>query len=193
MGAHLIDHAYWALDLGLPTSIETVSTPFDGHCFPWATTTFYEFPARGARPAVKMTWYDGGLLPPKPEEIGEEKLNATGGALMIGSKGKLIYDTYGLNSRLLPKSLNDSVGPPAQKLPRITTSHENNWGDACKGKGEASTPFEYAARLTEVMLLGIVALRAGSKIQYDSGEMKITNNAAANQFLRREYRGGWSL
>jgi predicted dehydrogenase len=193
MGAHLIDHAYWALDLGLPTSIETVSTPFDGACFPWATTTFYEFPARGAKPAVKMTWYDGGLLPPKPEEMGEEKLNATGGGLLIGSKGKLIYDTYGLNSRLLPKSLHDSVGPPAPTLPRITTSHENNWGDACKGKGQASTPFDYAARLTEVMLLGVVALRAGNKIHYDGDAMRITNNAAANQYLKREYRSGWSL
>jgi predicted dehydrogenase len=193
MGAHLIDHAYWALDLGYPTTIETVSTPFDGHCFPWATTTFYEFPARGGKPPVRMTWYDGGLLPPKPQELGEEKLNATGGAILVGSKGKLIYDTYGLNSRLLPKSLHDSVGPPAPKLPRITTSHENNWGNACKGKGEASTPFDYAAKLTEVMLLGIVALRAGNKIHYNAEDMRITNNAAANQFLKREYRSGWSL
>jgi predicted dehydrogenase len=193
MGAHLIDHAYWALDLGYPTTIETVSTPFDGHCFPWATTTFYEFPARGGKPPVRMTWYDGGLLPPKPQELGEEKLNATGGAILAGSKGKLIYDTYGLNSRLLPKSLHDSVGPPAPKLPRITTSHENNWGNACKGKGEASTPFDYAAKLTEVMLLGIVALRAGNKIHYNAEDMRITNNAAANQFLKREYRSGWSL
>jgi predicted dehydrogenase len=61
MGAHLMDHAMWALDLGLPTTIETVATPFNGACFPHATMTFYEFPARGAKPAVKMTWYDGGL------------------------------------------------------------------------------------------------------------------------------------
>jgi predicted dehydrogenase len=193
MGAHLIDHAYWALDLGYPTSIETVSTPFNQGSFPMATTTYYEFPARGSQPPVRMTWYDGGLLPPKPEELGEEKLNATGGALLIGSKGKLIYDTYGLNSRLLPKSLHDSAGPPAQKLPRIATSHENNWADAAKGKGEASTPFDYAAKLTEVMLLGIVALRAGGKIHYDAANMRITNNAAANEFLRREPRRGWSL
>jgi len=193
MGAHLIDHAYWALDLGYPTAVETVSTPFSGGSFPNATTTFYDFSARGNRPAVRMTWYDGGLLPPRPEEIGEENLNPTGGALLVGSKGKLIYDTYGLNSRLLPKSLHDSVGPPAQTLPRISTSHENNWGDACKGKGEASTPFSYAAKLTEVMLLGIVALRAGTKIHYDAEAMRVTNNAAANQYLKREYRGGWSL
>jgi hypothetical protein len=193
MGAHLIDHAYWALDLGLPTSVETVSTPFNKSCFPMATTTYYEFPARGAMPPVKLRWYDGGLLPPRPEEMGEEALNPTGGGLLIGSKGKLLYDTYGLNSRLLPKSLHDAVGTPAPKLPRITTSHEINWSDAAKGKGQASTPFDYAAKLTEVMLLGIVALRAGTKIHYDAAKMRITNSSEANDFLRRSYRRGWSL
>jgi Oxidoreductase family, C-terminal alpha/beta domain len=193
MGAHLIDHAFWALDLGYPTTVETVSTPFDKACFPMATTTYYEFPARGSMPPVKLTWYDGGLLPPRPEEMSDESLNATGGALLVGTKGKLIYDTYGFNSRLLPKSLQESVGLPVQKLPRIATSHEMNWSDAAKGKGEASTPFEYAARLTEVMLLGIVALRTGTKIHYDGAKMKITNNANGNDYLRREYRRGWSL
>jgi predicted dehydrogenase len=193
MGAHLIDHAFWALDLGYPTSVETVSTPFNKSCFPMATTTYYEFPARGAMPPVKLTWYDGGLLPPRPEELGEEALNPTGGAILVGSKGKLIYDTYGLNPRLFPKSLEESTGTAPRKLPRITTSHEMNWSDAAKGKGEASTPFEYAARLTEMMLLGIVALRAGTKIHYDGANMRITNNAAANEYLKREYRGGWSL
>jgi predicted dehydrogenase len=193
MGAHLIDHAFWALNLAYPTSIETVSTPFNQGSFPMATTTYYEFPARGAMPAVKLTWYDGGLLPPKPEELGEEALNPTGGALLVGSKGKLLYDTYGLKSRLLPKSLHDSVGTPKPKLPRIETSHEMNWAHAAKGDGEASTPFEYAARLTETMLLGVVALRAGTKIHYDAEKMRITNAPAANEFLKREYRRGWSL
>jgi len=193
MGAHLIDHAYWALDLEFPTTVETVSTPFDKACYPTATTTFYEFAARGAQPAVKLTWYDGGLMPPRPEELGDEALNPTGGAILVGTKGKLIYDTYGLNSRLLPKSLHDAVGTPKQLLPRIATSHENNWADAAKGKGDPSTPFEYAARLTEVMLLGIVALRAGGKIHYDGASMRVTNNTAANEFLSRDYRPGWSL
>lgn len=193
MGAHLIDHAFWALNLGYPTSVETVSTPFNKACFPMATKTYYEFPARGGMPPVKLTWYDGGLMPPKPDELGDEALKGEGGALLIGTKGKLLYDTYGLNSRLLPKSLQESVGTPPQKLPRITTSHEINWADAAKGKGEASTPFEYAARLTEVMLLGVVALRAGAKIHYDGEAMRVTNVAAANDFLRREYRQGWSL
>jgi predicted dehydrogenase len=192
MGAHLIDHSMWALDLGFPTTIETVSTPFNGATYPLATQTFYEFAARGAMPPVKMTWYDGGLLPPKPEEMGEEELNKGGGVLLVGSKGKLMHETYGLKPRLLPHSLHESYGSPPKKLPRIPgEDHEMNWVDAAKGKAEASCPFEYAARLTEVMLLGVVALRAGKKIHYDGAAMRITNVPQANDFLRREYREGW--
>ena len=194
MGAHLLDHAYWALDLGYPTSIETVSTPWEKACFPMATKTYYEFSARGSKPPVKLTWYDGGMFPPTPPEFADgEKLNGEGGAIMVGTKGKVIHNTYGLGARLLPASLQKSVGDPPKTLPRITTSHEVNWSDACKGKGEASTPFEYAAKLTEVMLLGVVALRAGTKIHYDGAEMRVTNSREGNDLLKREYRRGWSL
>ena len=194
MGAHLIDHTMWALNLGFPTSVETVSTPFNGASYPSATLTFYEFPARGPMPPVKLTWYDGGLKPNKPEELGDEELKQEGGALLIGSKGKLLHDTYGFKPRLLPKSLHDSFGKPPQKLPRIAgEAHEMNWVDAAKGKVEASSPFEYAARLTEVMLLGVVALRAGRKIYYDGADMRITNVLQANDYLRRDYRQGWLI
>ena len=193
MGAHLIDHTLWALNLGLPTNIETASTPFNGASYPQATLTFYDFPARGKMPPVKLTWYDGGFLPKKPEEMGDEELNKEGGALLIGSKGKLLYDTYGRKPRLLPKSLHDSFGKPPQKLPRIDReAHEMNWVDAAKGKTSASCPFEYASRLTEVMLLGVVALHAGKKIDYDAANMRVTNVLPANDYLRREYRQGWS-
>jgi predicted dehydrogenase len=192
MGAHLIDCSMWALNLGFPTSVETISTPFNGASYPLATQTFYEFPARGGMPPVKLTWYDGGLLPPKPEELGEDELNKGGGALLIGSKGKLLHDTYGLRPRLLPKSLHESFGKPPQTLPRIDKQdHEMNWVAAAKGKTEASCPFEYASRLTEVMLLGIVALRAGKKIEYDGANMRVTNVAQANDYLSRQYRQGW--
>ena len=193
MGAHLIDHAMWALDLGYPTSIETVSTPFNKVSYPAATVVYFEFPARASRPPVRLTWYDGGLLPKKPEEIGNEELDKTGGVLFIGTKGKLLCHTLGANPRLLPKTLHDSFGLPPQKLPRIATSHEMNWVEAAKGTAEASCPFDYAARLTEVMLLGIVSLRAGRRIEYDGANMRVTNIAWANQFLSREYRPGWSM
>ncbi len=204
MGAHLVDHPFWALDLGYPTTVETVSTPFNGVSFPHATTTYYEFPARGSMRPVKLTWYDGGLTPPKPEEIGDEVLNGEGGILYIGSKGKMMQETYGHNPRLLPQSLNDSAGDPKQLLPRIAhgeTEHEMNWIEAIRGNAEISSPFEYAGPLTEVMLLGIVALRAGGRIHYDGEHMRVTNmiNGAGgkvvdpNQFLKRDYRAGWKL
>jgi predicted dehydrogenase len=201
MGAHLIDHPFWALDLGMPTAVETLSTPFNGVCYPSATTTYYEFAARGSMPAVKLTWYDGGFNPPKPEEIGDETLNGEGGVLYIGSKGKMLQDTYGLNPRLLPMSLHESYGAPKPKLARVAhQEHEMNWVEAIKGKAEISSPFEYATRLTEVMLLGVVALRAGGKIHYDAASGRITNsirngnNAVdPNQFLARDYRAGWKL
>ena len=95
--------------------------------------------------------------------------------------------------RLLPKKFADSTPKPAEKFKRITTSHEMNWIEAIKGKAEATSPFSYAARLTEVMLLGVVALNAGKKIQYDGANMKIPNAPQAEQFLKRQYRQGWSL
>jgi predicted dehydrogenase len=205
MGAHLIDHPFWSLKLGYPTSIETKSTPFNGVCFPHATTTYYEFPSRDRLPAVKLTWYDGGFTPAKPEEMGDEQLNGEGGILYIGTKGKMLQDTYGLNPRFLPDSRNASEKMPKQVLPRIPhEEHELNWVDAIKGKQEISCPFEYASPLTEVMLLGIVSLRAGGKIYYDGANMKVTNKVTLgggrsekvidpNEFLTRQYRSGWTL
>jgi hypothetical protein len=200
MGAHLVDHPFWSLNLGYPTTVETLSTPFNGASYPHATTTYYEFPARGSMPPVKLTWYDGGLLPPRPEEMGEDRMNPGGGLMYVGSKGRLVQDTYGLLPRLYPKS-QSAPTPPPQKLKRIAhQEHEMNWVEAIKGVAEISSPFEYAAPLTEVMLLGIVALRAGTKIHYDGANMKITNSVATNdqplegeQLLRRQYREGFAI
>lgn len=202
MGAHLIDHPFWALDLGYPTTIETQSTPFirvadtpGPRSYPMATTTYYTFPAKGSRPAVKLTWYDGGLLPPKPVEMGDDDLDKGGGVLYVGSKAKLLHETYGANPRMLPKSAHDAMqaNKPPQLFERVKTSHEMNWVGAIKGQTKASSPFSYAARLTETMLLGVVALNAGKRIDYDGEAMRITNAPDANTFLKREYRKGWSL
>jgi len=201
MGAHLIDHPFWALNLGYPATIETLSTPFNGASFPHATTTYYSFPARGNMPAVKLTWYDGGLLPARPEEIGDERMNPDGGVMYVGSKGYLLQDTYGARPRLFPANHAAAQKAPPQKLPRIThEEHEMNWVEAIKGKAEISSPFEYAAPLTEVMLLGVVALRAGTRIHYDGANMKVTNSVATreqplegDQLLRRTYREGFGV
>ena len=194
MGAHLIDHPVWGLNLGLPSVIETTSTPFNDICFPNATKTDYVFPARKGMPEVKLVWYDGGLTPPRPEELGEEKLNGEGGILYIGTKGKMLQNTYGQSPRLLPFDKHNSYGAPKEKLARIPhQNHEMNWVNAIKGKEEISSPFSYAAHLTEIMLLGVASLRAKAKLHYDGANMRVTNNNAANDFLTRTYRSGFSL
>jgi hypothetical protein len=155
---------------------------------------------------VKMTWYDGGLLPPRPAEFSDEmikdrqgrmvykdEVNKGGGVMFVGSKGKLMHETYGYKPRLLPKSLQDSFGKPKERLSRIKTTLEMNWVEAAKGTTQASCPFDYAARLVEVMLLGVVSLRARTKIYYDAEKMRITNATSAYDLLRREYRNGFKL
>jgi hypothetical protein len=139
-----------------------------------------------------MTWYDGGLMPPDPQELGDEKLNTGGGILWIGSKGKLLFDSA--QPRLLPATKHNSYGPPKERLPRVPHGdHEMNWINTIKGKDQLSSGFEYGAHLTEIMLLGIASLRAKSRLHYDGANMRVTNNEAANQFLTREYRKGYSL
>ena len=197
MGAHLIDQPYWALGLGYPLSVISSSTPWGGGAkdpasYPLAMTTRYQFAARGSAPPVELHWYDGGLMPtfeadfPLPGGDG-------GGGVFVGESGYLTYETYGNNPKVFPDAASARADAVAKSVPRVTTSHEANWAQACKGEGKASSPFEYAARLTETMLLGIVALRAGQskKILYDGAAMKVTNLPDVNQWLTREYRAGW--
>jgi predicted dehydrogenase len=194
MGAHLIDFPVWALELDPPTVIETMSTPFNDITFPLATMTHYDFAAKGSRPALRMTWYDGGFKPPVPEELGPNgQLSESGGILYIGTKGKLLHQEGG-PPRLLPASLHNSFGPPKVVLPRVPhQDHEMNWIRAIKGRDTLSSPFSYAGNLHEIMLLGLVSLRARAKIHYDAANMRVTNNANANQYLTREYRAPYKL
>jgi predicted dehydrogenase len=208
MGAHLIDHPYWALGLTYPTTIEATSTPWGTDSqnnpvsHPLATQVVYHFPARGSQPPVRMIWCDGGLMAPRPDLLPENvPLQRGGGVIIIGEKGILMHETYGKNPRLYPESLMEAAAKVPKKYERIETNerkdalHRLNWAKAAKGQGKATTPFEYASMLTETMLLGIVALRTGQgkQIRYDGEAGKITNVAEANQYLHREYRKGWSL
>jgi hypothetical protein len=118
-----------------------------------------------------------------------------GGAVFVGEKGYLTHQTYGDDPQIHPESLAREAESVSKSFPRVDTGHEVNWARACKGETQASCPFDYAAPLTEVMLLGIVALRAGQnrRIEYDAAGMRVTNVPEANQYLTREYRAGWAL
>lgn len=219
MGAHLIDQPFWALGLTHPSSIEATSTAFgmatlppvdptaapntaDGRSrqvpasFPLATTVHYDFPARGNQPAVKLSWFDGGLYPPRPDLLPDtEVLKGEGGVIFYGTKGILMDETYGDNPRCFPQSIMDVALTVPKTIPRIAWSHELNWAKAIRGEAKASSPFEYSAQLTETMLLGMAALRAGQgrKVYYDGAKGEFTNAPDANQYLTRTYRAGWEV
>lgn len=205
MGAHLMDQPFTALGLTYPTSITASSTPWGGTpqqpaTYPLAMQVQYEFPAVGKRGPVTMYWYDGGMLPPRPEMMPVDEPMVSpgsdgGGGIFIGEKGCMFYETYGNNPRIFPLNLREKAAKVPKTEPRITVSHEQNWIQASKGLTAASSPFAQAAPLTEAMLLGIVALRAGQgrKILYDGAAMSVTNVADANQYLTRPYRDGWAL
>ena len=201
MGAHLIDHPFWALDLGLPTTVEATSSPWGGPeadpvSYPMATKVHYDFPRRGDLPPVALHWYDGGLMPKRPERLPDDvRLNREGGVIFVGERGILLHETYGRRPRLFPEGLMEEAATVPQTYARIEDSHEMNWANACKEQGEATSPFSYSAPLTEVMLLGLVALRTGQgfKIEYDAENMRVTNSERANEYLVREYRKGWAL
>lgn len=205
MGAHLIDQAFTALELTYPTSITASSSPWGGGAqnpatYPLAMTAQFEYPAVGKRGPVKLYWYDGGLLPPRPAMMPDDAPFAMpgsdgGGAMIIGEKGMLIHETYGNRPRIYPEGTARKAEAVAKSIPRITVSHEQNWIQASKGETTASSPFSQAAPLTETMLLGIAALRAGQgrKVLYDAANMKFTNAPEANQYLTRAYRKGWEL
>ena len=119
-----------------------------------ASTVHYQFPAVGKRGPVKLNWYDGGLFPPRPDGLPDDVTSRSrrAAAIFIGDKGVLMHDTYGDNPRLYPNGARWSdAGSVPQSIPRITGGHEMNWVNACKGESKTSSPFEYAARLTETM------------------------------------------
>ncbi len=205
MGAHLIDQPYTSLGLTYPTSISASSSPWGGGAqnpatYPMATMVQYEYPAVGKRGPVKLFWYDGGLMPPRPAMLPDDAPMTNpgsdgGGGVFVGEKGIMFYETYGNKPRIYPEAVAKKAEALPVTLPRVTTSHEMNWVGAAKGENKASSPFSQAAPLTETMLLGIAALRAGQgrKILYDGANMQITNAPDANQYLTRVYRKGWEL
>jgi predicted dehydrogenase len=198
LAVHNLDTAVWALNLEHPLSVEGVTTGgVDSEVAAYGGFYTYQFGPRGDRPAVKMTWYDGGLRPPVPEGIDaddpRQRLgDTTEGLLLVGDKGFLTCPPYGGAPRLLPLALHKAYKRPAPTLPRVK-GHHSDWLSACKGGPAASANFEYGARLTELVLLGNVALRVGKKIRWDAAAMKATNAPEADAFIREACRKGWEL
>lgn len=192
MGCHNMDAAFWALDLGSPTSVEAESAGMTNEMAPKSSTIRYEFPARGDKPPVTLTWYDGGRKP-DPKLIGEKSLPANG-SLIIGSKGSIAFKDWNPNGfRLLPEESFKNFQEPAPFLPRVNDNPYQEWIKACKGGDLCLSNFEYSVPLTEMVLLGNVAMRAEEKLQWDGENLKVTNTRSADEYLKREPRKGWKV
>ena len=227
MACHIMDPIYRILPIDYPSSAECsianqyaagMNQPanYIDSC-PVSSIIHLEYPRKDKKGTLNVSWYDGGLLPKRPDELApeEEFGNWDGGVLFIGTKGKLLADCYGANPRLLPLSKNESAKAVKETIKRVPDeNHYLQWVNACMagyGKGETSSNFEYAGPFTESILMGNLAIRSAlyqdpsvsgwgknsftgrKKLLWDAKNMKITNFEPANQFVKRQYRDGWSL
>lgn len=227
MGCHIIEPPFKVLGLGYPTDVQSSVGNvyvdefkrgyFPDSCPPSSHVTM-NFPERNGKSAVTMHWMDGGIQPERPEELGPNEIMGGGanGVVMVGTKGKIMCDTYGRKPSLLPTSLNDLVSVP-ESVVRVPNAddggHYTQWVDACiagYGNIELSSDFKIAGPLTESILMGNLAIRSYEiqkprtedptkfdypgryiKLLWDGPNMKVTNFDDANAFVKRDYRTGW--
>lgn len=186
IGCHSFAPIARVLRLGAPLGIDATSSPLFKETFPVASIVRYEFPARAGLPPVKMTWYDGGLKPDRPEGLEDERSLGDGGTIYIGDKG-VIY-----NGRLLPESRMRDYQQPPKTLPR-SPGHYREWLLACKGGEPAGSNFDVSGPQAETVLLGNIALLTRKRLQWDAQALSITNLPEANELLRTKYREGWGV
>ncbi len=193
MGAHIYDHPFWALKLGIPTRIQASSSVYNNEFWPLAEMITYEFPARGEMPPVKITWVDGGLRAARP--IAMDEGTRVSSALYLGDKGILMHGDYGSNPQLIPKKAMDEFVKPTPWIPRSPGVYAE-WIDAIKNNKKSGCDFSYASKLVETMMLGNIAVLMSGKalaLEYDPAKMEFTNLPEANALLHYEYRKGWTL
>jgi predicted dehydrogenase len=214
IGCHFMDPVFRALKLGAPLSVEATSTRVNEESYPLGSIVTYQFPARSAEPQTinghllglsgpaagaiamppcKLVWYDGGFRPARPQALPDGYEMDANGRLLIGDKGII------LNNSVFPEACAQAAANLPESIPR-SPGHHREWVEACKGGKPAGSNFDWAGPLTESVLLGNVALRVQlrkemtySRLHWDAAALKVTNLNDANNFLRREYRPGWTL
>ncbi len=218
MACHIMDAPFRILPIDFPSEVECSSTTawedffkeanYADSC-PASSIIHLKFPKTDGKGDIKFTWMDGGLLPKRPDELLPDEQMGTNGYIFEGTKGKILGN-YQTTPRLLPTSRMNEVTLPAPTLERVAggeAGHYTQWVDACLagyGKMKLSSPFEYAGPFTEAVLMGNLAIRSYAmrndkgypgrkKLLWDAKNMKITNFDEANQFVKREYRNGWTL
>ncbi|MHC4168447.1 MAG: Gfo/Idh/MocA family protein [Planctomycetota bacterium] len=191
---HHLDPAFWALKLDQAStfSVEASSYGTTEETCPAASLIYFDFPARAGMGPVRITWYEGGLMPPRPAELEAGRTLGGNGIIFVGTKGAILGEGWSRSPRIIPETKMRAYRKPPKTLARVN-GHHRDWLDACKGKGAASNNFDYSGPLTEFTLMGNVALRAGKKLEFDWKKMRVTNARDADKYVKPKYRQGRSI
>lgn len=192
IGCHDLNSAVRALDLPIPSRIESSgSGEMNAEIGPYGSVVNYDFDANGGRPPVRLTWYDGGLTPPTHPLL-RGVARPKRGSIYVGEKGVIQCEGNGGPPQLFLAEKSASHSRPAERLKR-SNGHHRDWIDACKGGAPATSPFDYAAHLTEIVLLGVLSLRMQKPIDWDAAAMKAKGLPGADPFIRESCRKGWEI
>ncbi|WP_374959701.1 Gfo/Idh/MocA family protein [Gilvibacter sp.] len=225
MGCHIMETPFKTLGLRFPYEAEAscttvwiddfVEADYPAACPPSSVVRLrFKTEKHGD---IGLNWYDGGIMPDLPTELGDGELpgDTGGGSIFHGTEGIMVTGTYSANPRLLPAERMADFTPPPQTIKRVTAGHAGEWVEACLNGGETSSPFSYGGPLTEAVLMGNLAIKAfqykqlkeGKKvgdwapydypgrktILWDGDAMKVTNYDKANDWVRRNYREGFEV
>jgi len=201
---HVIDPVFWALELGAPTSVVAEVKDWNrstqGDVYPKAEIISFEFPAKetahGKRGPVKLMWYTGNQPIPRPEVLEKDRKAVDTGAVVYGDKGAIMYGSHGAGGvRIIPESAMKEYKQPKKSIPRVPGGgHEQDWAKAIKAGGKAGSDFSYGGPLTEIALVGIIAVKLmGQKLEWDAQKMEFKNNGEANALVTPPMRKGWEL
>jgi predicted dehydrogenase len=195
---HVIDPVFWALDLGAPRTIQALVKDYDpktqGDAYPRGEIITFEFAAKGKRGPVTLVWHSGTEKIPRPKELEPERRAVETGAIVYGDKGTIMYGSHGAGGvRIIPEAKMKAYQLPAKMIPRVA-DHQKDWLQAIAKRTKAGSDFSYGAPLTEIALLGVIAIKlAGKKLEWDAQEMRFTNCPEADELIHPAYRAGWTL
>ena len=195
---HIIDPVFWAFDLGAPTSVVANAKNYDvktqGDAFPKSDTMTFEFPAKGDRGPITLNWFSGSEQLPRAADLEADRQMKDICGVVIGTNGSIMYGSHGAGGvRIVPEAKMKAYKQPPKKLPR-TRGHYQDFLEAIRKGTKSGSDFSYGAPLSEVAMLGVIALKfLGTKLEWDTVKMEFTNNAAANAFINPAYRAGWVL
>lgn len=198
IGCHTLDLPFWALELGMPSAVHAETTKVSKHGTHTSALVTWEFPAKGDRGPVVLRWFDGGRMPERPAEMEKDaKVAPEGGSFVVGDKGSLYIPGMRPDSvRVVPEAkmreLALAKALPPKSIPRVKGGPVNEWLDAIEAGTQPLSNFEYAAPLTEVVLLGNLAMRSGERIEWDSEKLEVKGHPELEPLIKPTFREGWA-